>query len=1125
MKFYFFLLFFFFFGFFANAQKTSKEFRSKKFVLVKDSIQIDSVSINPQKFKVLDKQLQRIASTEYSIDFSNALLIINPKKYTEITVEYFLYPTFITKTYTPYSKSLIVPNTNNTKKLYSLTSNKKTSEVQLFEGLQTKGFIVRGITSGNNQNVVTNSALDLEISGKLSKNVTLRANIYDTNIPLQENGYSQNITDFDRIFIELESEKWRVKAGDVSLENDDSYFMSFSKQVSGLEVEAKINKNTIITGSGALVRGKFSTFNFVGIESNQGPYKIFGSNNQPGIIIIAGSEEVFVNGVPLQRGEGKDYTIDYNLAEVRFNTTYPITNDMRIAVEFQISDRNYTRFITYEKAAYKTDKFSLTGYFYSESDAKNSPLQQNLTDNQKQILANAGNNTAAMFAQSAFIDTFSENKILYKKTTIGALETFEYSVDENLELYTVRFTNIGANQGDYILEKTIATGTIFKYVGANLGDYNPIIRLAAPTKSQIFIINSDYNPSEKTAISAEVAISNNDLNLFSAIDNNQNKGVATKLHWKQVLVDKKWQFKTVFDYELVTQNFSTERPFESLEFKRDWNLTTFSGTKNLLETAFTLQRGKGTYFSYGFNRLQYAVGFTGNKHQLTSKIVSKNTYFSLDGSLLSNTSTLEDNSFVRLTSKVEHSFSKSWLGGLFLTENNQKKEKITEQFINTSHRFKEFETYIGFGDSTNVFTKIGVSFRTNDSIKTNRFTQINQRKTVYINSKIIQNKTSNLSIYANYRLTKNAFAADEKSLNSKIVYNQQLFSNFIRLGTSYETSSGNVARQDYVYIKTEPGQGFYTWIDYNNDNVKDIDEFEIAQYQDQATYLRVPLPNLRYVPTQRAKWKQSFTINPKVWINKSGFKKAISHFYNQSFLSAENEQHRVGNSFHLNPFNFEKRNLVSLHYSFRNSLYFNKGLQKYSLIYLYGNSRNKQQYFIGNQENTTAIHQLTFQHKLTTFWLLDIVGNVASNRLETENFNNRNYNIDSKEIEPKISYVFNKNHRFSAFYTFKNKENTLLNFEKLQQQKIGFDYLYRTKKKGQISATLNLIDNNFTGNTNSPVAYQLLEGLQVGKNYTWSFLFNKKLNSFLHLNLNYVGRKSKTSKTIHTGSVQLKAIF
>jgi hypothetical protein len=53
----------------------------------------------------------------------------------------------------------------------------------------------------------------------------------------------------------------------------------------------------------------------------------------------------------------------------------------------------------------------------------------------------------------------------------------------------------------------------------------------------------------------------------------------------------------------------------------------------------------------------------------------------------------------------------------------------------------------------------------------------------------------------------------------------------------------------------------------------------------------------------------------------------------------------------------------------------------------------------------------------------------------------------------------------------------------------------------------------------------MLEGLQAGENYTWNLLFNKKLNSFLNLNLNYLGRKSENSKTIHTGSVQLKAIF
>ena len=61
---------------------------------------------------------------------------------------------------------------------------------------------------------------------------------------------------------------------------------------------------------------------------------------------------------------------------------------MRIWIDFQYAERNYTRFITYDKAAYEGDKFSLAGYFYSENDAKNQPIQQNLTDAQKQILNN-----------------------------------------------------------------------------------------------------------------------------------------------------------------------------------------------------------------------------------------------------------------------------------------------------------------------------------------------------------------------------------------------------------------------------------------------------------------------------------------------------------------------------------------------------------------------------------------------------------------------------------------------------------------------------------------------------------------------------------------------------------------
>ncbi len=1115
----------FFVGFFVNAQITSSDFRSKKIIVTQDTIRFDSVPINPQKFKVLNSQRKAIYPTEYQIIYNDAFLIINSKKYQEITIEYFRFPDFITRTYSPFDKRLIVPNNSNTGELYSLTTNKKATDLKLFDGLKTSGFITRGVTSGNNQSTVTNSSMDLNIEGKLSDKVSIRANIFDTNIPLQENGYSQSITDFDRIFIEIFSKDWRVKAGDVSLNNQESFFLKFDKQISGLEVEANISKKTKVSASGAVVRGQFTAYNFVGNEGNQGPYKIFGPNNEANITIVSGSEKVFINGSQIKRGINEDYIIDYNIGEIRFNTTFPITNDMRVRVEFQFSNRNYTRFITYEKAEYSGEKFSVSGYFYNENDVKNQPIQLSLTDAQKQILANAGNNQDLMVAESAFPDAFDVNRILYRRVMIGLESVFEHSTNENDELFNVTFTNVGANQGDYVLESTIANGNIFAYVGTNLGDYNPIIRLIAPTKLQVSVVNSSYKPTEKTTISAELAFSNNDQNLFSSIDNNQNKGAATKINWQQTLVDKKWQVLSDVNYLFIHENFRTIQRFQSVEFNRDWNLVNPTGNQQQIGLGLTLKNKENSFLSYSFQQLEFSDNFKGTKHFLNSKMQLGKTTFYTHSSLLHNDSQLQDNTFLRAEGGIEHSFSKSWLGGFINLESNDGTLKTTQESVLTNHQFKEYEGYFGVGDSTKVFAKVGLNYRNNDSIRNNRFEEINNRKTIYVDSKIIQNKNTSLALYANYRTTENTFIENEKSLNSRVIYNQRLFNNFITLGTRYETSSGNVARQDFIYVEVEAGQGFYTWNDYNNNGIQEFDEFEIAEFQDQANYLRVPLPNLRFIPTQRAKWNQSMTINASQWNTKTGIKKIVSHFYNQFFLSIDNEQERVGNSFNLNPFDRSEAQQISLNLNFRNSLYFNRNLQKFSTTYTYGSSENRQQFIIGNQDTDSNIHQLEFQHKIGKFWLVDLTGKSSESNLETENFANRNYQIDALEFQPKISYVFNDDNRFSAFYEYKNKENKLLDFEKLKQKKIGVEYFYAGKEKAQFNASFTAFFNDFEGNPNSPVGYQMLEGLQEGTNYTWNFLWNQKLNSFLNLNLNYRGRKSENSKTIHTGSVQLRAIF
>ena len=1114
----------FFIGFYANSQNTSSDFRTKKFMVSKDTIKFDSVPINPQNFKVLAGQ-KILYPTEYEIFYNEALLIISAEKYQEITIEYFRFPAFITKTYSPFDKKFIVPNNSNTGQLYSLTTNKKATELKLFDGLKTSGYINRGITSGNNQSTVANSSMDINIEGKLSDKVAIRANIFDTNIPLQENGYSQSITDFDRIFIELYSKDWRVKAGDISLKNESSYFLAFEKQVSGLEVAASINTNTKIAASGAIVRGQFSSYDFVGIEANQGPYKIFGPNNEPNFVIIAGSEKVFVNGSKITKGINEDYLIDYNIGEVRFNTTFPITNDMRIRVEFQFSNRNYTRFISYEKAEYKTNNVELSGYFYNENDVKNQPIQVSLTAAQKQILANAGNNTNLMVGESAYPDVFDANRILYKKVQSGTNDYFEYSTNENDNLFTVTFSNVNNNEGDYILSETFANGNVFVYVGANLGNYQPITQLIAPTKLQVAVLNSSYKPNEKTTISTEVAFSNNDQNLFSTIDNNQNKGIATKLAWKQTLLDKKWKLLSDVNYLFIHKNFNTIQRFQSVEFNRDWNLNNPTGNQQQIGIDLSLQKSEDTFLNYSFQQLQFSDNFKGEKHLITSNVQLKNTSFYTNSSFLSNNSEIQDNTFLRVKAGIEQRLLKSWFGGFLNIESNNGVIKQTQEAILTNHQFKEYEGYIGLGDSTKVFAKVGFNYRDNDSIRTNTFTEINNRKTYYLDAKIIQTERTNLSLFANYRETENAFSENQKALNSKIIYNQRFLKNFITLGTSYETSSGNVAQQDFVYVEVEAGQGFYTWIDYNDNGIQEFDEFEVAEFQDQANFLRVPLPNLQFIATQSAKINQSITLNANQWSNKTGLKKVLSHFYNQFFLSSRNELERARNSFNLNPFNMSKDQQISVNSTIKNSLYFNRGLQNFSATYTYAKAENKQQYSIGSQDTDTNYQQIDFQHKVGKFWLIDLQGKLSENKLETENFNNRNYEIDVIAFQPKISYVLNNDNRFAAFYHMKNKENTLAEFEKLKQQKIGIEYFYTGKSTSQFNANFTTFFNDFSGNPNSPVGYQMLEGLQEGTNYTWTFLWNKKLNSFLNVNLNYKGRKSLNSKTIHTGTINLKAVF
>ena len=222
---------------------------------------------------------------------------------------------------------------------------------------------------------------------------------------------------------------------------------------------------------------------------------------------------------------------------------------------------------------------------------------------------------------------------------------------------------------------------------------------------------------------------------------------------------------------------------------------------------------------------------------------------------------------------------------------------------------------------------------------------------------------------------------------------------------------GRCHNRSFTYVEVEPGQGAYTWIDYNGNGIQELEEFELAQFQDQGTYIRVLLPNQVFIKTHQNRLSQTLTINPQQLYSTDDSSNFWSHFYNQTSYLIDRKVKRDGNNFNLNPFDSDAEDQLGLQLNLRNTLFFNRGRQRYTTSYTYLTNKSRSVLSVGFIQNKLRSHQLDFIHKFAESWLVTFKSAIENNDSESENFSSKNFSIDDVRFNPKLSYLLNDNVR------------------------------------------------------------------------------------------------------------------
>lgn len=1038
------------------------------------------------------------------------------------------------------------------------TQFRRTSQADVLGtgSLQSSGSITRGVIVGSNRDLGLESGLRFDLQGYITDDVYITAALSDQNTLIQPDGTTQNLREFDQVYIRLDAPRASLQLGDVDVRLESSGIARLNRRLQGAEGSFRLDERGEIRAAAAVVRGTFRTVNFNGREGIQGPYRLINTGNESFIIVVAGTERVYLDGRLLTRGDENDYVIDYSIGEIYFTNRRLIRNAHRIRVEYQYLSTGFSRTLTAAETNYHDiagGRIRLGATFIREADNITFDEAAGLTATDIDILREAGTNTDLMRASGADSVGFRRDApfVLYSRvdTTVSGQQysIFKHIPGDESGAFRVQFSRVEQGTGSYRRSGQTVNGLVYEWVGPGQGSYEPFRRLQAPQVRQVLALRAGAELAGGLSVSTEWGVSNSDVNRYSSEGTAINdQMLQSRLDWRDVDLGF-GRLNAWSGFELKGRNFEFFDRVRDVEFERRWDIRGGDASREeRLEVGFDLDFLEESRAEWVLQRLGREAQ-SGVRQDLVLRVdEAKAPDLDLRAGYLNSdrAATTSSTRWSNINTTIGYSIPIGSYGiRPFYTldaEERLERDEITSELRFNSFSHVEHTPGLQLVSASNFQLMALYSIREDYESLENQlqksFITTSPELDVQFNRGSIWNSRNRIA-YRNQQATE-LFRevlnrSDVKGIAIRSANDFRFLNRGIETSVLYDVASESRSVLQETYLEVGPEFGQYVWIDLNGDGVQQIDEFFPEQTPDEGTFIQQLLPSEELFPviSLQARWR--LLIDPSQFITNWRSRSDLTRFLGGTQYTStvdireQNQTEEIREVYLLNLGSFrDAENTLTGRISWNQELQLLRHLQDAEIRIGREQTESLVRQVAGIEEFSSVMNQFDGRYSVLSNW--DVLINVKNRDHKNNNTElfSRNYDLKGWELTPGIRWRYSDRLQNGAQFTYGRKQDRAsVDGADLEAIRVQADGVYFFKDDLQIRYRGEYRNMSLTGQTSSLGEFELTDGAGLGSSWMWGVQFTWNVNEWVRTTFRYDGRTVQYGRNIQTMRLTVTATF